>query len=100
MICERAARRIEHLKQEIPYEAVGFFDFVKEKNALLVPREYIPKPSEAAAFVSHEQFYAVQVEELGHVKAVNVLGSEQLASEFQRQLRFSHTGRSEKQERP
>ena len=99
MIGERDARRIEHLQKEIPYEAMGFFDFVKEKNASLVPRENIPKPSEAAGFVSHEQLHAVQVEEFGHVEAVNVLGSEQVASEFERQLRLSHTGRSEKQER-
>ena len=33
-------------------------------------------------------------------KRMNILGSEQIAGEFQRQLRLPHSGRPEKQERP
>ena len=41
MIGERDARGIEHLQEEIPYQAVGFFDFVEKQNASLVLRENV-----------------------------------------------------------
>ena len=100
MIGERDARGIEHLQKEIPYQAMGLFDFVEKQNASLVPRENLPESSRAAGFVSHEQLHAVQVQELGHIEAENILIAEQIAREFQRQFRLSHPGRSEKQERP
>ena len=99
MIGERDARGIEHLQKEIPYQAMGFFDFVEEQNASLMLRENYSESSGAAGFISHEQLHAVQVEELGHIEAENVLGSEKIAREFQRQFRLPHPGRPEKQER-
>ncbi len=39
MIGERDAGGIEHLQKEIPYQAVGLFDFIEKQNALLVLRQ-------------------------------------------------------------
>ena len=78
---------------------MGLFDFIEEQNAPLVPRENIPESSGAAGLIAHEQLHAVQVKELGHIEAENALIAEQIAREFQRQLRLADAGRPEKEER-
>jgi hypothetical protein len=99
MISERDARGVEHLQKQVPNQTMGLFDFIEQQNASLVARENVSESSGAAGFISHEELHAVQMEKLGHIESKNILGSKQIAGEFQSQLRLANPGRPKKEER-
>ena len=54
MIGERDAGGIEHLQEQIPYQAMRLFDLVEKQDASLVVGENLSQPSGAARLVAHE----------------------------------------------
>jgi hypothetical protein len=88
VVGKRDAGCIEHLQKKVPDQAMGLFDFVKEKNAALSMRKDGSQAPTPAGFIAHEQLGAVKVKELGHIEAEDTVFSKQVASEFQGQLRL------------
>jgi hypothetical protein len=99
MIGQRDPGGVEHLQKEIPNQAVCFFDFIEQENALPVFGKDFSQTSRAAGFVAHEQLHVVQVEEFRHIEPEHGTLTEQVTGKFQRQLRLPYSGRPEKQER-
>ena len=99
MIGQRDPGGIEHLQKEIPYQAVRFFNFIEQENALPVFGKDSSQPSRAAGFVAHEELHVVQVEEFRHIEPEHGTLTEQVTGKFQCQFRLPYSGRPEKQER-
>ena len=51
--------RIEHLQKKVPDQAMGLFNFVKQKNAPLTLRKDGSQAPRPAGFVAHEQLGAI-----------------------------------------
>jgi len=90
---------IEHLQKEIPDEAVGFFDFVEQKDALPMLGKHFSQATGAAGLVAQKQLDVVEVEEFGHVEPEHGILAEKVAGEFQGQFCLPHPGWSEKKKR-
>jgi len=60
------------------------FDFIEKQNAMLVLRKNVPEAFGATGFIAHEQLHIVQVKELGHIEAENVVAAEKIAVKFKR----------------
>ena len=58
--------------------------------------EYTSKPSWVSGFIAHEELYVVEMEELRHVKAEEVIRSKKEFASNESQLSFSHLSRTQK----
>ncbi len=95
MIGQRDSGGIKHLQKKIPYQPVGFFDFIEQKNTLPVFGKDFPQPAGAASLITHEQLHVVQVKEFRHVEAKHGIIPEKVAGKFQRQFCLPYSGRPE-----
>ena len=100
MIGERDAGGIEHLQKEIPYQAVGLFNFIEQRERLAgVCERTLPKRPGLPVSSPMKSFTLSRVEEFGHVESENGSLTEKVTGKFQRQFRLPYPGRPEKKER-
>jgi len=98
VVCEGDASGIQHLQKGIPYQPMSLFNFVEKQNALLVSCEHLAKATDATGLVAHKELHIVQVKKFGHIESEDMVFSEQVAGELQRQSSFSDACRTKEKE--